>query len=186
MKAQEFTAKRRQTVKLPDGSEFKIRRIGVVDLLVAGGNADLLVFLQKYGRSAKSQKEFTEKTQEMFERIQKSTAEQRKFCEALIRRGLVEPKIGGEDGLDLADLTHEECDILGGGVLKFSGFTKEAAEAVAPLSRTGSSSKTSTPSPDATEPPQASSSDSETSKPTPSTPPAPGPDSSESNEKPSE
>ena len=186
MKAKEFTAKRRQTVQLPDGSEFVIRRIGVVDVLCAGGNADLLVFLQKNGRSPKSQKEFAEKIQKMFDRLQKSTAEQRKFCEALIRRGLVEPKIGGEDGLDLADFTHEECDTLGGGILKFSGFTKGAAEAIAPLSRTGSSPETSTPSPDATDSPQASSSGSEASKPTPSMPPAPGQVSSASTRKPSE
>lgn len=175
MEAKEFTAKRRQTVRLPDGSEFVIRRIGVMDVLVAGGNPDLMVFLQSNGRSpAKRAEAFAEKSKEMLERVQKDASEQRKFCEGIVRRGLVEPKIGGEEGIILADLTFEECDMLAGGILKFSGFTKEAAEAAAPLPGTGSSPETSMPAPGATDETPRVSSGQSASKPTPSTSPVPG------------
>lgn len=186
MKASEFTAKRRQTVRLPDGSEFTVRRIGVMDVLVAGGNPDLMVFLQSNGHSpAKRAKVFADKSREMLERVQKDAVAQRKFCEGIIRRGVVEPKIGGEDGIVLADLTFEECDMLAGGILKFSGFVKEAAEAAAPLSKTGSSSGISTPAPGATAEALRDSSGQPASRPTPSISPAPAPASSVTEKRPS-
>ena len=181
MDAQEFTKKRRQTVQLPDGSEFIIRRIGVMDVLLAGGNPDLMVFLQSNGHSpAERTRLFAEKSKEMFERVQKDTSEQRKFCEAVMKRGIVEPQI------DLSDLTFEECDMLAGAILKFSGFTKEAAEAASPLSRTVSNSKASMSAPSATVEGQANSSEREVSSPIASTRPAPAPASTGSERKSSE
>jgi hypothetical protein len=186
MNAREFTAKRRQTVRLPDGSEFVIRRIGVMDVLVAGGNPDLMIFLQTNGKSpAERARCFTDKSKEMFERVRKDAGAQREFCEGIIRRGLVEPKIGSEDGMDLNDLTFEECDVLAGAILKFSGFTKEAAEQVDPLSAAGDGSKASTPSRSATGgvpanllAPSKVEGSATGSRPSPSTSPVPAPASS--------
>ncbi len=147
MKAEEFTAKRRKMVRLPDGSEFVIRRIGVMDVLIAGGNPDLSIFTN--GKSpAERLRAFADKSAETLKRIQKDTGAQRKFCESVILRGVVDPRVtpkSSDDTVAVFDFTFEECDMLAGAILKFSGLAGEAAEQVAPLSATEISSSSSTP-----------------------------------------
>jgi len=178
MNAQEFTAKRRRTVVLPDGSEFVVRKVGVMDVLLAGGNADLTALIPKNGNSRTAHvAEFTKRAAENMARIQSDATLQRVFCEALIRRGLVEPV-----GLDCADLTFEECDLLAGAILKWSGFGVDEAASLAPLSATSTASSTSTPSPDAMDSAPAPSAAGDSAR-SPLTPPVPALDGSGSDGK---
>lgn len=177
MEAKEFIAKRRRTVRLPDGSEFVICKIGVSDVLIADGNPNLMTFLQ--GKSRRKQIEvLAEKAKELDERHKKDIKAYAKFCKAIVMRGVVEPRItptGSDDTVAISILTFDECDMLAGAILKFSGFTKEAAETIAPLPKTARSSSSSTPSPHATDADRAGSSEHAIpSRDTPSISPAPG------------
>ncbi len=190
MKAREFTASRRQPVRLPDGGmEFAIRKIGIVDMLVAGGNPDLMSFLEGKSRVDRI-KVIQEKMKDLQKRNQEDVEAYGKFCKAVAMRGVVEPRItptGSDDTVAVSDLTFEECDMIAGAILRFSGFTMEAAKAIVPLSKTVRSSSSSTPSPPATDASQAGSSEQKTpSNDSPLTSPAPGQASTGSERKPSE
>lgn len=154
MNASEFTEKRRKKVELPDGSTFVIRKIGVTDMLLAGGSPDLSVFLGKNGQSdAQRLQQFADNSARHFERIQKDANAQREFCAALVIRAVVQPRItknGEGDSCDVNDFTFEELDLIAGGILKFSGFGKGEAEDADPLLGTEAGASASMDSPDDT------------------------------------
>lgn len=188
MDVKQFIESRRLSVTLPGGPKFAIRKVGVVDILMAGGNPDLMNFL--IGKPPARRLEIiTEKLKELDARHRKDLVAYKAFCESLVLSGVVEPRVtptGSEDTVALTDLTFEECDLLSSAVLRFSGFTMEAAKAIAPLSKTKGNLPISTPSPEGTGSSPATSSDAKTSKLSPSTSHVPGSDSTAKQKKPSE
>lgn len=169
--AEEFKAKRRTILELPNGENYEIRKIGPMDIIKAGGTPDMKHLIGKskpevlraIGKNAK----------DMFERICKDFNSQRAFNEKLIIRACTNPKVSenGNDPntIDVHDLKDEECDWLAFGIMKFAGVVKSEAEKIAPLSGTGKPSKESTASPEdtASSPPSSSESAKTNSSPTP-------------------
>lgn len=162
MTPEEFTASRRQNVKLPGGMEFEIRRLGGLDFLVMGSSPDLRQFIGK--PKADVLKAVGKHLEELFNGVLANLMEDREFLEKIIMAGVVSPKIVKEVGVQgavcIADIMQEELSILAGGILKFSFHTKQEAQRIDPLSETANSSSISTPSEGDTEGSQAKSSES--------------------------
>jgi hypothetical protein len=171
MNASEFLRRRRKTVNLPDGSPVEIRKVSPLDVWAAGGNPDLAALL----RREEGSRGFLEAD---WERLQK-------FAATLACRAAVSPRLtlkreepsSGENILHAEDLTAEDLFHLMNEILRWSGLTREAAEALGPFSGTGGSSRGSTPPGSATDAaPAGSSAKRISSPPSASTSPAPGPD----------
>ena len=178
MTPEEFTASRRQNVKLPNGMEFVIRRLGGLDLLRMGSSPDLRGFIGK--TKQETLKAVGKHLIDLWKNVLANIVEEREFLEKVAMEGVVSPKVVKEIDVEgtvcIADITQDELSVLVGGIMNFSMFTKQEAEKIGPLSATESSSSTSTPSESDTEGSQAKSSQSpeiENSQPTPSTSPVP-------------
>lgn len=173
MTPEEFRESRRGKVKLPNGMEFEIRRLGALDLLAMGGSPDLRPLIGK--PKAEVLKAVGKHLEDLWKNVLGEFAGDREFLEKIVMAGAVSPKIVREDSAQgticIADLLQEELDILAGGILQFSFVTKREAQKIDPLSETEDSSSTLTPSEDAMESSQAKSSQStaKDSQPTPST-----------------
>ncbi len=174
MTPEEFRASRRQNVKLPNGMEFVIRRIGGLDLLAMGSSPDLRQFIGK--SKPEVLKAIGKHLGDLFKGVLADLLEDRKFLEKIVMAGTVSPKVVREVDVEgtvcISDILQEELSIFAGGILKFSFLTKQEAEKIDPLSETADSSSISTPSEGDTESSQAKSSQSPgngSQQPTPST-----------------
>lgn len=182
MTPEEFRASRRQNVKLPNGMEFVIRRLGGLDLLRMGSSPDLRGFIGKTRQE--TLKAVGKHLIDLWKNVLANIVEEREFLEKVAMEGVVSPKVVREMDVEgtvcVADITQDELSVLVGGIMNFSMFTKQEAEKIDPLSATENSSSTLTPSESDTEGSQAKSSQSpeiENSQPTPSTSPVPAPES---------
>ena len=182
MTPEEFRKSRRQNVKLPNGMEFEIRRLGGLDLLRMGSSPDLRGFIGK--SKQETLKAVGKHLIDLWKNVLANLVEERDFLEKVALEGVVSPKVVREMDVEgtvcVADITQDELSILVGGIMNFSMFTKQEAEKIAPLSKTGDSLSTSTPSEGDTEGSQAKSSQSPENgnpQPTPSTSPVPAQES---------
>lgn len=174
MTPEEFTAKRRKKIHLPDGSEFVIRRIGGLDLLAIGGSPDLRSLIGKSRQDVL--KAVGKHLTDLWKSVLADLMNDRGFLEKIVMIGVASPKVVKEADVQgaicIGDFLQEELSLLATAILNFSFFTKKEAEKIDPLSETESSSSISTPSGGDTEGSQAKSSQSPgngNSQPTPST-----------------
>ena len=162
MTPEEFRASRRQNVKLPNGMEFEIRRLGALDLLRMGGSPDLRPLVGKSKQEVL--KSVGKHFNDLWEHVLGNLMEDRDFLEKIVMAGVVSPKVVKEQDAQgtvcVADITQEELSILAGGIMDFSFLTKKEAQKIDPLSETANSSSISTPSGGDTEGSQAKSSQS--------------------------
>lgn len=174
MTPEEFTASRRQSVTLPNGMEFVIRRLGALDLLRMGSSPDLRGFIGK--TKQETLRAVGKHLEDLWKNVLSNLMEDRAFLEKVVMAGAASPKVVKEQDVPGAvcvnDLLQEELSILAGGIMNFSFLTKQEAQKIAPLPETESSSSTLTPSVDDTEGSQVKSSQSPGNgnpQPTPST-----------------
>lgn len=173
MTPEEFRESRRQNVKLPNGMEFVIRRLGALDILRMGATPDLRAYIGK--PRADVLKAIGKHLEDLWKGVLADLGNDREFHEKLVMAGVVSPKVVKETDVEktvcIADLAQEELSILAGGILKFSLLTKQEAEKIVPLPETENSSSTLTPSGEDTGGSQAKSSQStaKDSPPIPST-----------------
>ena len=174
MTPEEFRASRRQNVKLPDGMEFEIRRIGGLDLLAMGSSPDLRPLIGKPKQEVL--KAVTGHLENLFKNVLGDIMQDRAFLEKVVLAGVVAPKVVRETHAKgtvcISDITQDELFLIATGILNFSFLTKQEAEKIGPLSATENSSSISTPSESDTEGSQAKSSQSPGNgnpQPTPST-----------------
>lgn len=173
MTPEEFTASRRQNVKLPNGMEFEIHRLGGLDLLAMGGSPDLSPLIGKPKQEV--MKAVAGHVRNLFKNLLADLMQDRTFLEKVVLAGVIAPKIVRETHaagtVCIGDLLQDELSLLAVGILNFSFLTKQEAEKVGPLSETENSCSISTPSEGATESSQAKLSESPKSgspQPTPS------------------
>lgn len=172
MTPEEFTESRRQNVKLPNGMEFEIRRLGGLDLLAMGSSPDLRPLIGKPKQEVL--KAVGKHLNDLWKNVLGNLMEDRGFLEKVAMAGVVSPKVVREPDVQgticIADLLQEELSILVGGIFNFSFLTKQEAQRIDPLSETENSLSTSTPSEGDTEGSQVKSSvKNESLPPTPST-----------------
>lgn len=172
MTPEEFRESRRQNVKLPNGMEFVIRRLGALDLLRMGSSPDLRSLVRKPKQEVL--KNVGKHLEDLWKNVLGTIIEEREFLEKIAMEGVVSPKVVKEMDIEgticVSDITQDELSILAGGIMNFSSLTKQEAQRIDPLSETGSSSSTLTPSEGDMEGSQAKSSQSNgNSQPTPST-----------------
>jgi hypothetical protein len=162
MTPEEFRESRRQNVTIPNGMAFEIRRLGALDLISMGGSFDLRPLIGKTKQEVL--KAVGKRAEDLFKSVLADFLKERGFLEKIVMAGIVSPKVVSEPNIQgticIGDLTHEELDMLAGGILNFSFLTKQEAQRIDPLSETANSSITSMQSQGDTESSQAKSSQS--------------------------
>ncbi len=124
-------------VETPSGLRFTVRKISPSDVLLSGGDADLRALL-----SHPSAPPSAAANERLFA-----------FAARVLSRAVVSVKLTLErkttypdDEFFFGDLPLDDAYHLLGEINKWSGFTREAAEAINPSSAAQASSSTSTPS----------------------------------------
>lgn len=175
--AQAFRKRRRAKVKLAeDGDTFIVRPLDVFDILLAGGNPDVLKLAE--GTPEQRLKQLGTQVEKMLEDILSDVERNKEFMKKIIVMGAIEPQVSMEAQPEASkvicidEFIYDELDRLAGGILKFSGLTKAEGNKLPPLLTRGASSSPSISSPDDTESSPLKSSES-------TTPSSPGPSTSE-------